>query len=380
MSSSTVRIPKYTHFKPRDLARVRLEGRDIYLGKFNSPESHAEYQRVIAEWLVQKQAPAKDDSQEKTVTVAELMVSFLRHAKDYYVKDGKQTREFGQIKEALAPVRELYQDTLADQFGPLCLQAVRQRMIQIGWCRKHINKQISRVRRMFRFGVASELVRAETYQALTAVADLKKGRTTAPEHPPVLPVPAEVVEATLPELSHLVADMVRYHRLTGCRPTEVCLLRPGEIDRSEDVWAFTPNSHKTDHLEGHRTVYIGPGDQAILTRYVDRPNNQFCFDPRQAPKSRKNARERYTKDSYGRAIRRAVERINQTRKKKDGNEAVFVESWSPNQLRHSAATEIRKQFGIEGAQVILGHASADVTQVYAERDLKLAKQIARKLG
>ena len=154
MSSSSVRIPKYTHFKPRDLARVRIDGRDIYLGKYDSPESHAEYQRVIAEWLVQKQAPAKDDAEKKIVTVAELMLSFLRHAKDYYIKDGKQTREFGQIKDALAPVRQLYEDMLADEFGPLCLQAVREQMIQIGWCRKHINKQISRVRRMFRFGVA----------------------------------------------------------------------------------------------------------------------------------------------------------------------------------------------------------------------------------
>ncbi|MEZ6121348.1 MAG: hypothetical protein R3C28_33000 [Pirellulaceae bacterium] len=49
-------------------------------------------------------------------------------------------------------------------------------------------------------------------------------------------------------------------------------------------------------------------------------------------------------------------------------------------LRHSVATEVRRQFGVEGAQVILGHSSADVTQVYVERDLKLAEGIARKLG
>ena len=188
------------------------------------------------------------------------------------------------------------------------------------------------------------------------------------------------MEATIAELSNLVADMVRYHRLTGCRPTEVCLLRPRAIDRSEDIWSFTPESHKTEHLERHRTIYIGPSAQAILTPYLDRPEDQFCFDPREAPKAKKNARERYTKDSYGRAVRRAVERINRRRTEEDGERAELLKSWSPNQLRHSAATEIRKQFGVEGAQVILGHASADITQVYAERDLKLAKQIARTLG
>ena len=54
--------------------------------------------------------------------------------------------------------------------------------------------------------------------------------------------------------------------------------------------------------------------------------------------------------------------------------------WSPNQLRHSAATEIRRQFGLETAQVALGHAAADITQVYAERDLVLAVEVMRKIG
>ena len=54
--------------------------------------------------------------------------------------------------------------------------------------------------------------------------------------------------------------------------------------------------------------------------------------------------------------------------------------WSPNQLRHTAATRIRKQFGLEAAQVILGHAAADVTQVYAERDADKAREVLRQIG
>ena len=54
--------------------------------------------------------------------------------------------------------------------------------------------------------------------------------------------------------------------------------------------------------------------------------------------------------------------------------------WSPNQLRHTAATEIRKKFGLEAAQVILGHAAADVTQVYAERDADNAREVVRQIG
>jgi len=54
--------------------------------------------------------------------------------------------------------------------------------------------------------------------------------------------------------------------------------------------------------------------------------------------------------------------------------------WNPNQLRHSAGTEIRRRYGLEAAQNVLGHASADVTQVYAERDLKRAEQVMREVG
>jgi site-specific recombinase XerC len=57
-----------------------------------------------------------------------------------------------------------------------------------------------------------------------------------------------------------------------------------------------------------------------------------------------------------------------------------VEKWSPNRLRHSAATAIRKRFGLEAAQVTLGHAAADVTQVYAERDLERAAVVMAQVG
>ena len=57
-----------------------------------------------------------------------------------------------------------------------------------------------------------------------------------------------------------------------------------------------------------------------------------------------------------------------------------VTKWSPNQLRHSAGTTIRRQYGLEAAQVVLGHSRADVTQIYAQRDLEKAAQIIREVG
>jgi hypothetical protein len=37
-------------------------------------------------------------------------------------------------------------------------------------------------------------------------------------------------------------------------------------------------------------------------------------------------------------------------------------------------------FGLEAAQVALGHARADVTQTYAERDARLGIEVAKRLG
>ena len=54
-----------------------------------------------------------------------------------------------------------------------------------------------------------------------------------------------VVEATLPYLPDIVADMVRVQRLTGARPGEACSLRPADIDRTEAVWKWKPPHHKT---------------------------------------------------------------------------------------------------------------------------------------
>jgi hypothetical protein len=54
--------------------------------------------------------------------------------------------------------------------------------------------------------------------------------------------------------------------------------------------------------------------------------------------------------------------------------------WSPLRLRHTTATTIRQQHGLEAAQVVLGHTKADVTQIYAERDLAKARTIIAEIG
>ena len=55
--------------------------------------------------------------------------------------------------------------------------------------------------------------------------------------------------------------------------------------------------------------------------------------------------------------------------------------WSLHQLRHTAATRIRKAAGLEAAAVVLGHSSAALTDAtYAERDETAAVAVLRKIG
>ena len=103
-----------------------------------------------------------------------------------------------------------------------------------------------------------------SYQALAAVPSLRKGRTMARETDPVQPVEEATVEETLPHLPSVVADMVRLQKLCGCRPQEVCSIRPFDVDRTGDVWLYRPTSHKTQHLGRQRVIAVGTTSVRIL--------------------------------------------------------------------------------------------------------------------
>jgi len=388
----SLRTPKYRHHKAKGLAVVTIGGRDIYLGKHGSAASKLEYRRLIAEYL-QRDGVSPQNAQDE-ITVSEVMAAYIAHAKRYYRKHGKPTREFGMVLEVCRAIKPLYGKALAIDFGPLAMKTVRQTFVDNGIARRHINKQVDRIKRMFKWAAAEELIPSDVPQALSMVAGLRRGRTEAHDNPPILPIEGEFIDATLEHLSSIVADMVSFQRATGCRPEECCSLRPCDVDRSGDVWVYKPSTHKTEHHGRTRLIFVGPQAQAVLLRYLARDAQAYCFRPCDSEDKRRanatakrvtpfkygnkrgtnrvrnpkwKAGEKYSTGSYRRAIHRACDKAG-------------VDRWSPNRLRHSAATEIRKRFGLEAAQVTLGHASADITQVYAERDNTLAIEVAAKIG
>jgi integrase len=281
-------------------------------------------------------------------------------------------------------------------------------LINAGHSRQYINKLMPIVTRAFKWAASEELISGSVYNDLRTVEGRKAGRTAARETEPVLPVADELVEATLPYISPVVADMVRFQRFTGARPGEVCQLRPCDVDRSRDVWQYRPESHKTQHHGKERTIYIGPKAQAVLLPYLPRDAQAHCFSPAESEQKRhveqrahrktrvqpsqrdrrkakpmRTVRTAYNKDSYNRAIARGIDKANEQRCEEAadmGVDPLLLPHWHANQLRHSKATEVRRQFGLEAAQVTLGHAKANTTEIYAERDAQLAVEVAKKIG
>jgi len=396
-------VPKCRFHRPSGQARVTIDGRDYYLGPWKSRASLAEYDRLINEWLAGGRRLSNLDS-AAGLTVLEVIRAYRRFARTYYVKHGKPTSEITSLDDALKPLAKLYGRTAAADLGPKRIKAVRQAMIGLGWCRSHINAAVGRIKRMIRWATEEELVPGSVYHAVAAVSGLRRGRSAAPDRAPVAPLPEDVLQATLPHLSPTVADMTRLQRLTGMRPTEVCIMRPGDVDTSGPVWLYHPSTHKTEHHGRTRVVCLGPKAQDVLRPYLLRPADVYCFSPRESERRRRQlatearttplscgnrvgsnrkaspgrtAGDSYTRDSYNRAIARAVVKANEGRAKEKLDP---LPHWSANRLRHTAASDIRRQFGLEFAQVCLGHASADVTQVYAEADIKKAAEVMQQIG
>jgi integrase len=412
-----LRIPSYRHHKPSGQAVVTLGGKDFYLGKHNTAASRAEYKRRIAEWTASRgtiAAPASD------IAVAEVLAAVLRHAKSHYVRpDGSQTSELGLFKLTIKPVNDLYGTVSVTNFGPLALKAVRQRFIDAGWSRKVVNGGVNRVRHIFKWGVAEQLVPPSVMQALQAVAGLQYGRSEARETEPVKPVPDAFVDAVLPHVSRQVAAMIQLQRVTGMRSGEVAIMRCCDINMNGRVWVFTPALHKTSWRGQTRQVYLGPKAQAIIRPFLKADLEAYLFSPDDAEterndqlfgkvspnrktrvypcelrarERRRRARkgrelnERYNTDTYRRAVERGIEAENQARliaaaeKGAEPDDVELVPHWHPHQLRHNAATFLRREHGIEVARIILGHRSPAITEVYAEVDHTRALAVMAEVG
>jgi integrase len=153
-------------------------------------------------------------------------------------------------------------------------------------------------------------------------------------------------------------------------------------------------SHKLSWRGKLRKILLGPKSQAMLRPFLEgRDPESFVFSPKESkealqaeraakrkskrqpsqvrrkkkPNPKRRPREYYSAHAYSRAVARTCEKAG-------------IPIWRPNRLRHTAATIIRREYGLEAAQVILGHTRCDTTQIYAERDTQKAEAIIKEIG
>ena len=173
--------------------------------------------------------------------MAELTADYVAHLRDYF---GSGHNRATSVIPVIRRFGLHFGDLWTDEFRPRHLEQARDVWIKRGCSRTYINRTAKDIVRCFQWGVTKDKVPAGVWQALQAVPSLALGRYDVREAPQVKPVQIDVVDATLPFLSEKVADMARLQLLTGCRPNEIVRLTPGEIDRSGDVWRYTPTKHK----------------------------------------------------------------------------------------------------------------------------------------
>ncbi len=343
-----------------------IDGKDFYLGKHNSPKALAKYASLIAIYQGNGLKLPSDFTDRELDNRAELLLSqsivaqpveqgsepiFVRDVVACFrslvkVKYAQNSAELHRLNQVCDEITKHEGDRIADQFGPLALQRQRQRWIDAGHSRNYCNRLTNSIVRMFKHAVSQELCDVETWQRLKSVEPLRAGQTTAPETAPVEPVSIEVVRATAAFLSPVIKAMLRIQVATGMRPSEVCKMRPCDIDRSGETWMYRPAKHKTANRGKTRAVPIVGDARDAVTDYLNRDSQAYCFSPAesmawwQAQKRtnrkskvqpsqvsraisdpKKKPRDRFDAHSYRQSIQRAAKRAN-------------VPSWHPYQIRH----------------------------------------------
>jgi integrase len=240
-------------------------------------------------------------------------------------------------------------------------------------------------------------------------------------------------------MAGVVQAMINLQLITGCRPDEVCRLRPFDLDMSNPAcWVYRPGSdagphgqHKPAHEDKDRLILIGPRAQDVLRPYLGTELDAYCFSPAESERQRSEKRQaarhtpmtpsqrarkmkagrksgptdRYQVTSYRNAIYRACDCAfplpehlaprQQEGGKTESNVAWWARlpdaerqevrawrrerRWHPNRLRHSRATELRR-FGLDVVKTILGHSKVETTQIYSEKDIAAAMEVVSKIG
>lgn len=382
-----MKTPKLRYHKPSQRYYFVLEGQYFYLGR-DQAEAETQYHRAMLE--LSQTGTVQKEVDGEGLFIAELIERYVTDRTEYY---GESVKAFERGKFAMKRLNKEFGHYRITQFGMADLRRLRETMFRKTekgrfLCRNEINRLMREVTRFWKWAASMELAPAEVYARCQTLEPLKAGRCKAPERAAVTTVDIKDVEAVKRLVNASVRALIDLQLLTGARPGELVGLRAQDIDWSGEVWVVRLAHHKTAHRGKVRTLHFGPQAQAVLKPFILRRRpEEYLFSPKdylaekieaatchrrpdQEPNERKTDRtigDYYSVQAYRQAISRACD-------------AAGVAHWHPHQLRHTAATEMRKAYGVEAARAALGHSHLDATEIYAEVDAQIAARIAAERG
>ena len=356
-----VRLPGQ---KKRSLFKLCAPGHDTAMGA-DRPRELA----VAAAWRIWEANTKRIPSTLiKSPTVEDIAAAYCKHTETYYRRqDGTPTSEQASIPLSLRAIRDMYGETPVTALTHADMIRVRDTIISWGTCsRTTVNFYMARIRRMWTWALDEGLIPASVKAELSQVQPMKPNRTTLREPVPVLAVPDADIDAVCSVAPSNFADMVRVHRLTGMRPEEVCALNWKHIDTSRTPWVYRPPFFKTQWRGMIRAVLIGPRARAILSKYRDADFDGFPFSPaRLIGEGLKGGRNQAASIPTKRGIREWITGTYTIAVRVYCNR-VKCALWTPNRIRHSFATQVRRDFGIVAASYLCGHSNGSrITDGYS---------------
>ena len=389
---------------------VTLDGKDYYLGTHDSPESLARYAVLVTAYQAGGlKLPSGFDLSSLEPQVAALISSLpseapqqqagqpilVRHVTSAYrehlsEKYRAAPKELARRRNRCNEIEATYGDLTVREFGPVRLKEYRDTLVSSGLARTYVNHLTNGIIGIFRHGVSVELVPMSTVDRLRTLEPLRYGQTTARETKARQPVSIEDVRATAKFLSPVLKAMVRVQVATGMRPIELFRMRPCDIDRTGDVWVYSPKTHKTMRSGRPKLIPIVGAAREAIEDYLNREPEAYVFSPaesaswyravatanRKTPKScgnrpgtnrktnpKRRPKTQFAGTTYQQAVKRAALKAG-------------VPHWYPYQLRHLTATAVRAVLGIEESQALLGHSTALMTAHYARESIEAATRAA----
>lgn len=358
-------IPKFC-IDRNGRAFTKVDGRFISLGRGDDPKSRQRYAVVLTEHAqgrTVERARQPAPTEPRVLSVNELLLQYAAKELPRF-SEGEQH----PMRCVIRILRELFGETPAAEFGPLRLRVVRDAMIagdpnatnaegkpkpRKPWSRGVVNKQIKRVRAIFRWGVSFELVPQTVADALASVRSIVAGETSAEERAPRVAVPQEHIESVRAKLRPQHRDVLDLLLLTGARPGEIINLTTGMLDRTGDVWRCELSKHKTAHKGKRRVLFFNATAQLILRKYLKADPGERLFG--------------FSRNDFSNTMQRACDRARVPR---------FV----PHQLRHTVITKVMDELGAESAQRLAGHSTSAMTEHYGRAADRKAMEAVQRLG